>query len=323
MFYDIPITNYQIRQLKYYASIAGIALGVIIILGNIITALVRDSISVSESSYTFKDGFPVFNSGTAYVRFVRNHPNNLGIRIAIHKMQRGESYWDITKRHNITIDTLIAANPFLTDLIPLEGIEIVVPHEDGVLFPFHNFYEVIRMKSQLNYKDSVYGRYLPTPFKIISTDDIRLVFFKGKTPVLVNDKMARLYRIRKAFQEPIKGMYTSLYGDRVDPMWHDANFHNGVDIMSPVGSRIRPIMDGMVTYTGWRAGYGNTVIIQHHDGYSSLYGHLSSIRVKQGDWVTKEQVLGLVGSTGRSTGPHLHFTFMRHGDIVNPLLYIW
>lgn len=323
MFLELPITNYQIRQAKFYASIAGISLATIIILGNIIVALVRTSVTVPDNSYTLKDGFTVFNSGPAYIRFVRNYPHDLGFKITIHKMQAGESYWDITRRHNIAIDTLIAANPFLKDLIPVAGTEIAVPHEDGVLFPFRRFYEVFRMKSLLDYSGRVYGRYLPRPFQIFSTDDMRLVFFKGKTPAVVNDQMARLYTIRKAFQEPVKGTYTSLYGGRIDPMWNDANFHNGVDIMAPIGTRIKPVMDGIVTYTGWRAGYGNAVIIQHHEGYSSLYGHLSTVRVKQGDWVKKDQIIGLVGSTGRSTGPHLHFTFMRHGIIVNPLLYIW
>jgi len=79
----------------------------------------------------------------------------------------------------------------------------------------------------------------------------------------------------------------------------------------------------MVIFTGWRGGFGNTVMIQHDEGYTTLYGHLSSISVKVGAWVTKDDIIGQVGSTGFSTGPHLHFTVMKHGQDVNPLLFIW
>ena len=68
---------------------------------------------------------------------------------------------------------------------------------------------------------------------------------------------------------------------------------------------------------------GQTVVVQHPDGYVTWYGHCSSIKVKRGDWVTKKDVIALVGSTGRSTGPHLHFMVMRHGQMIDPLLFVW
>ncbi|HDP81109.1 MAG TPA: M23 family metallopeptidase, partial [Spirochaetes bacterium] len=65
------------------------------------------------------------------------------------------------------------------------------------------------------------------------------------------------------------------------------------------------------------------VVVQHAEGYISMYGHCSSIKVKKGDWVDSDSVIALVGSTGRSTGPHLHFMLLRHGSVINPLLFIW
>ena len=114
-----------------------------------------------------------------------------------------------------------------------------------------------------------------------------------------------------------------MFGDRIDPIYNSSNFHNGIDIKAKMNSKYYPAREGVVSYTGWRSGYGKTIIIQHHDGYSTLYGHSNKIKVKTGDWVNKTSVIGLVGSTGRSTGPHLHFTLMKHGKFLNPLLHIW
>ena len=131
--------------------------------------------------------------------------------------------------------------------------------------------------------------------------------------------------IKNIFQSPLRGNYTSLFGSREHPYIQDGTFrfHNGVDIVSRYGNPIRPAREGMVIFTGWRGGFGNTIIIQHDEGYSTLYGHLSNISVKVGAWVTKNDVIGQVGSTGFSTGPHLHFTVMKHGQDLNPLLFIW
>ncbi len=320
---ELPITNYQLRKLKFYSVVTLIGICIIILLGNVIAAVLHDRIRVNPDSYTLIRGFPIFKSESEYIRFVRQHPDNLGVKLRIHRMKQGESFWDLTRRYRITIDTLIAANPFLNNLIPGEGHDIVIPSENGVLFAFDGFYDVFRMKKLLEPGVKVSGHYLPTPFRIISTDDMRLVFFKGARPVILNNSISPLYAMRKTFQIPVSGTYTSMFGDRVDPHYHETGFHNGLDIMAHQGRTIKPIMDGMVIYTGWRGGYGNTVMIQHYEGYTSLYGHLSAISVKTGDWADKNTVIGLVGTTGRSTGPHLHFTFMRHGETINPLLFIW
>jgi len=270
-----------------------------------------------------RDGFPIFTSQKKYIDLIKNYPHDPGVELRFHKIKHGESYWDITKRYNISIDTLIAANPFIKSLIAKKNIEIVVPARDGVLFAFNDILDVWRMKKNLNYESRITGDYLPGIFKIISTDDIRFVFYKDKRPVVVNPSLEKLYSYRDIFQAPVDGYLTSLFGDRVDPFIHAMAFHNGVDIQARYGSPIHAAKDGIVIFSGWRDGYGKTVMLQHHDGYTSLYGHCSSIKVKKGDWVKKNDVVGLIGSTGRSTGPHVHFTMMRHDKVINPLMVIW
>ena len=321
--FGLPITNYHAVYIKKYI-IAFLLLPVIVfVAGNIIVAIYIEKISVNPKSYIEKNGFPFFISSSEYIRLIKSYPYDFGASLNIHKMKRGQTYWDIATRNHISLDTIIAANPFLKSLLAEKGIEIVVPSEDGVLMAFESIYDVWRMSKLLNNEDSIKGDYLHSIFRLFSLDDMRFVFFKGSKPEIVNDHFEWLYKIRKIFQPPIKGYYTSLFGNRIDPFFHEIAFHNGIDIKARTGSPIYAAREGIATFSGWKDGFGLTVIVQHRDGYSTTYGHCSSLKVKKGDWVTTKDVVGLLGSTGRSTGPHLHFSIMRHGKAKNPLLYIW
>ncbi len=122
---------------------------------------------------------------------------------------------------------------------------------------------------------------------------------------------------------PLKGGYvSSRFGKRVDPFTKRVTFHSGVDIASPKGTAFTAMADGVVTWSGKRAGYGNMVEIDHGDGRSTRYGHASALLVAKGDYVKKGQKIGLVGSTGRSTGPHLHFEVLKNGKQINPKQYL-
>lgn len=114
---------------------------------------------------------------------------------------------------------------------------------------------------------------------------------------------------------------TSNYGWRICP-FHGREFHNGVDVVLKSGTNGSPvyaIADGIVTRASWYGGYGNCIQIAHGGGYSSLYGHLKGYAISNGQFVKKGQLIGYIGSTGNSTGPHLHFTVFNNGSITNPL----
>lgn len=319
-----PITNYHIWQARK-ALKALVSLSVIVVVtGNIIAAIFVSKVRVEDSAYRVREGFPVFTAHDAYIRFIQTYPHDPGVKLAVHTMRPGESYWDAARQYRVSIDTIIAANPFLESLLAREGTSIVVPREDGVLFAVDGFYDAYRMARLTGHDGPVRGEYRQSVFRILSPDDIRLAFIPDTRPALVSEKLDALYTIRRIFQNPIRGgLYSSLYGDRVDPMFEGMAFHNGIDIMTRMGTPIRPAREGMVASTGWMDGYGQTVVVQHPDGYVTWYGHCSSIKVKRGDWVTKKDVIALVGSTGRSTGPHLHFMVMRHGQMIDPLLFVW
>lgn len=98
--------------------------------------------------------------------------------------------------------------------------------------------------------------------------------------------------------------------DPIDGIWRQ---HNGIDIAIPSGTPVRPVASGIVVYSGSRSGYGNTVIVEHDNGIITLYAHNSRIMTAQGQQVSPESILALSGSTGRSTGPHLHFEAWQAG----------
>jgi murein DD-endopeptidase MepM/ murein hydrolase activator NlpD len=121
---------------------------------------------------------------------------------------------------------------------------------------------------------------------------------------------------------PVRGILTDGFGGRSDPFTGEPGTHNAVDISSAVGQPVRAPADGIVVKSEWANGYGNVVYIAHGYGYSTRYGHLSNFAVKPGDHVKRGDVIGRVGSTGRSTGPHLHYEVRLNNNPVNPLEYI-
>ncbi len=117
---------------------------------------------------------------------------------------------------------------------------------------------------------------------------------------------------------PLSGSITSEFGTRADPFAGEQKFHAGIDIGAAEGTPVGAAGAGTVTMAGWYGGYGNAVMIDHGNGLESLYGHLSAIMVSVGDLVTQLQTIGLVGSTGNSTGPHLHFELRQDGTPIDP-----
>lgn len=118
------------------------------------------------------------------------------------------------------------------------------------------------------------------------------------------------------------GAISSEFGLRQDPFTQRLAFHDGVDIAAPAGTPIYPMASGTVIFSGWRGGYGRTVIVRHEDGVESIYAHAAATLAREGDTVDTNTALATVGSSGRSTGAHLHFEVRRHGRAVNPMRYL-
>jgi murein DD-endopeptidase MepM/ murein hydrolase activator NlpD len=121
---------------------------------------------------------------------------------------------------------------------------------------------------------------------------------------------------------PVVGKITGPFGERIDPFNGEGAFHRGVDISCSYGDPIVAPADGVVTYSEFMSGYGRTIEIDHGHGVSTRYGHLSAFAVVDGQKVQRGTVIGYVGMSGRSTGPHLHYEVWVHGTPVNPAKYL-
>ncbi|KAA6346806.1 Murein DD-endopeptidase MepM [termite gut metagenome] len=113
------------------------------------------------------------------------------------------------------------------------------------------------------------------------------------------------------------------YGPRIDPVYGVWRFHNGMDFSAPIGTNIYATGSGTVVFVGWRTGFGNTIEINHGSGYRTLYGHLKGYKVRAGQKVIRGEIIGTVGSTGKSTGPHLHYEVHINNRPVNPINYYY
>lgn len=142
--------------------------------------------------------------------------------------------------------------------------------------------------------------------KLLNSADKKIAYMQSKPSIL-----------------PASGRITCYYGGRANPFTGKGyEFHSGVDIANSLGTIIKASADGVVEYSGWKEGTGNTVYINHKNGYVTIYGHCSELLAKEGENVKKGQTIALMGSTGRSTGSHVHFSIKLNGVLVDPFKII-
>lgn len=153
-------------------------------------------------------------------------------------------------------------------------------------------------------------------YKFDYQDLSRLDFLKERSDYL-------LYKVKGTpLGYPVYGRITSPLGWRKNPFGRGYEFHSGIDIEAPYGSKVVATADGVVKSAGHYGDYGKAVLIKHPSGYYTLYGHLSNVSVKVGQNVRAGDVIGRVGSTGRSTGPHLHYEVLFEGRLKDPMDYL-
>jgi murein DD-endopeptidase MepM/ murein hydrolase activator NlpD len=235
------------------------------------------------------------------------------LRLVEYEIQRGDTIWSISKEHGVDPDSIISTNVFTNVHSIHEGDTILVPNMRGI------FVNVGEGDTILRYATD----YTMPPDFIIEVNDLnssRLVpGMKIFLPGARFRNMERAYALGEAFSKPNRGRPTSRYGYRVDPFTRKKAFHTGVDIAAPRGTPVHAAQSGRVVFTGPKAGYGKTIILEHRFGYKTLYGHLDAYLVRRGQRVSSGQIIGKVGNTGRSTGPHLHFEIWLKNRKIDPL----
>jgi len=235
-----------------------------------------------------------------------------GFRIVEYVVRPGENLISIAEKNGISIDTICGSNGLRSYDFIRSGICLRIPNKDGMLY---------RMKRGNNIA-SLARKYRVSLENIINENDLRNPdFIAIDTEIFIPD--AKPFNIIRGFMWPVIGKYiTCGYGWRNDPFrTNNREFHQGIDIRSRY-EWIRASKYGKVTYTGWLGGYGRTIVVAHPGGWKTLYGHLSRIIVKRGQYIKQGQPIGKSGNTGRSTGPHLHFEILKNGQHRNPRVYL-
>ncbi len=257
----------------------------------------------------------------------------------VYRVQKGDSLWVIARNNGMTIDQIAELNPGLTEVIK-EGQEIKLERPVPLI--------KVRTSEVKTVEEKI-------PFDVIQENDSsryrnqRIVISKGidglkqvnmevvkvngvevsrnvlaenvlKQPVDQREKVGtRVVPPRwgtGSFERPVVGLITSRFGSR----W--GRMHEGIDIVGNVGDPIYAADGGKVIFTGSEGGYGKLIKIDHDNEFVTYYGHCSKILVKEGSRVSKGQKIGLIGMTGRTTGPHLHFEIRKNGVPQNPTRYL-
>lgn len=257
-----------------------------------------------------------------------------------HKIESGESFWSISKRYNMSLEDLQKANPEVNPekvkigqvinlivpkpLISVKTIQTITSTEKA------EFEQKVEF-SNSQYKDEtsikvkgVYGekQVIADVTKVNGIETGRTVISEKitkepKTQVIVKGtKIPPPKKGTGTFSYPARGSISSRYGLR----W--GRRHTGIDIAASYGSAVKASDGGVVTWVGYEGGYGKLIKIDHGANYVSYYGHLSKYNVKVGQKVYKGEKIGAVGSSGNSTGPHLHFEIRKNGTVTNPLNYL-
>jgi murein DD-endopeptidase MepM/ murein hydrolase activator NlpD len=239
-----------------------------------------------------------------------------------HTLQQGETFSDVATKYGLPLEALVGANPDISsiDMLPV-GIELLIPPRAGLVVVLERGQDIQKLLQSYNI----------TPLEFMQVNAVqsplelrpgKMLFLPGVKPQAALDRLAKVREEENRYLWPLQGRITSYFGRRNLGMG-TASFHRAIDIAVPTGTPIAAARSGTVTYAGWSdRGYGNLVKIQHSGGDETWYAHQSEILVTVGQAVKQSDVIGLSGSTGLSTGPHLHFELHEGGNAVDPLAYL-
>lgn len=237
-----------------------------------------------------------------------------GAQAVYHSVEPGDTLWDICQKYQADLESVKAVNGLDEQSVLSIGQKLQIPgnmnrihavKKGETLWDISRRYSVsleqlCSLNQGVNAENLKIGMNLSLPAS-------------AQKPSPVYAAPSRASADTAFFSWPIRGAITSPYG------WRSSGFHHGTDIAARYGDSIQAAAAGTVAFTGYRSVYGKTVVIGHSDGSETLYAHLSSILVSTGQRVKRGEVIGKIGTTGNSTGPHLHFEVKKGRKYVNPV----
>jgi len=270
-----------------------------------------DTILIKDLNYTDSNFDTLYESTVASKnRLLKQERKDIYSPPVLYRytLKRGEDIWTLIAKTSLNVDTISTLNHIdFIGMIQEESIAYL-PDTLGLFFE----------EEKTSISD------IMQKYKISETDIQRvadplnpeksLLF----APEVTLSFLERTYLTGVVFYAPLMGIETSKFGPRIDPFVNERTFHGGVDIAAEEGKNVHSARWGKVVYAGDINGYGSTVILEHELGYYTLYGHLEKILVEEGETVDSGQIIGTVGTTGKTTGPHLHFEIRHENQKLNP-----
>lgn len=257
------------------------------------------------------------------------------LKVLAYVVVQGDSLWSIANSQNIELDTLVGSNTFKSSATLRPGAVLRIPNQDGIFYTMRKG-DKIELVCKRYQVDLDRTRKVNPTVDLVSLKPGDEIFLPGARPEAVAEvrgegKKAKLVPVKdrdvpqkgaRSYRWPVMGRINSPFGWRRHPVTRRRDFHTGIDIKADRGMAIRAARDGRVAYSGWMGGYGKVVVVEHTNGQATLYAHCSTLLVAQGARVSQGQNIARVGTTGRSTGPHLHFEVRKGNSPVNPLQYL-
>ncbi|GHV39154.1 peptidase M23 [Synergistales bacterium] len=299
---------------------------------------------VPNSEQDIEDTLEEVRTRQTRILALREHVDPLSVKS--YTVAQGDNLWSIANAQNLEVDTLVGSNTFKNSVLQ-PGNVLRIPNQDGI------FYSIKKGDTI----ESIAKRYGVSMDKIrkvnvsVNLASIKAggeIFLPGARPEAIAEAQEKpsgskanqsvasnskktdksssgakdTQKSSRNYRWPVMGRINSPFGWRRHPVTHRRDFHTGLDIKASRGTVIRGSREGKVVYAGWMGGYGKVVVVDHSGGQSTLYAHCSSLLVRQGEKVSVGQNIARVGTTGRTTGPHLHFEVRTGNSPVNPLKYL-
>ena len=247
-----------------------------------------------------------------------NSDGVIGVKYEEYTIGEGENLTTISRKIGVNLDTLVSVNKITNANKLKPGQKIIIPNRNGLLYTIKQNENIEEVASKY---DIQLNRILAFN-KIDEMSDIEIgddIFLPGAKYTLDE----RIEKFGQMFSLPVTvTRISSLFGYRVHPITKVRTKHTGVDIPGSLNTPVYAARKGKVIFAGYSGGYGNLVIVRHDKGYTTYYGHLNRITTKIGANVGVGVMIGRMGSTGNSTGSHLHFEVRRNGEALNPIDFI-
>ncbi len=235
-----------------------------------------------------------------------------GLYFSAYKVQRGDTLSGIAENFNVSLDTVVSFNGVKNARSLQPGTILKVPSMSGILYVAKAGDGAAKVAAANGISAD----------RVIEANGLMSDTLDAGRSLFLPDAKLASFTLREIsgdlFGWPARGWISSWYGWRSDPFSGTRVFHNGVDIGVDTGTSVRAAMNGVVSETGYNSSFGNYIVLSHHAGWMSLYGHLQSVSIQAGQRVATGQLIAYSGNTGYSTGPHLHFSVFKNGRTVNP-----